>query len=106
MRLQHEVGDAACRADTRHPDRRLLRRIVHDAHGRRILWTNVSRIDDAEMRELMRQVIFRLHTFHIRADDPAQRDDIDSWLPLAEKWDKPRVDIGFVASLARSKDER
>jgi hypothetical protein len=38
--------------------------------GRRIPWTEVSHIYDAEMRELMQEIVNRLRTFHLEADDP------------------------------------
>lgn len=41
-----------------------------DANARRIPWSEVSRIDDAEMRELMQDIINRLYTFHLEANDP------------------------------------
>ena len=37
---------------------------VIDADGRRIAWPDVSHIDDEQMRDLMRQVVDRLHTFY------------------------------------------
>ncbi len=33
---------------------------VEDADGRRIPWSEVSRIDDAEMRQLMHEIVNRL----------------------------------------------
>lgn len=69
---------------------------VLDADGQRIPWTEVSRIDDDEMRDLMRQIVNRLYTFHIKADDPGFRDEIERWLPVAEKWDEPSEDAGFI----------
>jgi len=69
---------------------------VVDADGQHIPWTEVSRIDDYEMRELMRQIVNRLYTFHIKADDAAFRDEIERWLPVAEKWDEPSEDACFI----------
>jgi len=43
---------------------------VVDADGHRIPWTEVSRIDEVEMRDLMRTIVNRLYTFHLEADDP------------------------------------
>jgi hypothetical protein len=43
---------------------------VVDADGRRIPWTEVSHINDAEMRDLMRTIVNRLYTFHLEAYDP------------------------------------
>ena len=44
-----------------------------DAAGRRIPWSEVSRINDDEMRALMREIVDRLYTFHRRIDDPTFR---------------------------------
>lgn len=41
-----------------------------DADGRRIPWTEVSHITDEDMRELMRQIVNRLCTFHLCAGRP------------------------------------
>ena len=43
---------------------------VTDADGRRIPWSEVSHIDEDEMRDLMRDIVNRLYTFHLEADDP------------------------------------
>lgn len=43
---------------------------VVDADGRRIPWTDVSHIDEDEMQDLMRDIVNRLYTFHLEADDP------------------------------------
>ena len=64
---------------------------VVDADGRRIPWAEVSRIDDDEMRVLMRDIVNRLYTFHICADDPALRDEIDRWMDVASKLDAPEI---------------
>ncbi len=65
---------------------------VVDADGRRIPWSDVSRIDDAEMRELMRDVVNRVYTFHMCADEPSFRDDIDRRLSASEKCDEPTLE--------------
>jgi len=66
--------------------------IVEDAAGRRILWSEVSRINDDEMRTLMREIVNRLYTFHLRIDDPAFRAEIDRWAAMTAKWDAPKPD--------------
>ncbi len=65
---------------------------VVDAEGNQIPWSVVARLDDDEMRALMRQIVDRLYTFHIKADDPALRDEIDKWMTVAEAWDEPALD--------------
>jgi hypothetical protein len=71
---------------------------VLDADGKRIPWSEVSRIDDAEMRDLMRQIVNRLYTFHLSCDDPALRSEIERWMTVAGKWDEPELDSGMIRS--------
>ena len=66
--------------------------VVVDAAGRRIPWSEVSRISDDEMRALMREIVDRLYTFHLRIDDPAFRAEIDRWAAMTAKWDAPKPD--------------
>ena len=65
---------------------------VTDADGRRISWSEVSRIDENEMRALMRNIVNRLYTFHLHADDPGLQAQIERWMGPASKWDAPEVD--------------
>ena len=71
---------------------------VVDADGNRIPWTRVSHFDDDAMRDLMRQVVDRLYTFHERLDEPAFLDEIAVWIRAARRWDAPkragRVPVG------------
>ena len=70
--------------------------IVLDAEGRRIPWTDVSHIDDEQMRALMKDIVNRLYTFQMRIDDPAFQAWVDRWAAIAEKWDDPELDQGFT----------
>lgn len=70
---------------------------VIDAEGRRIPWTDVSRIDDAEMRALMQEVVNRIYTFHLCADDPKLQDTIERWQGLALQWDAPEIDQRMIS---------
>lgn len=69
---------------------------VVDADGRRIPWTDVSHIADEDMRELMRQIVNRLYTFHLCADDPKLRAEIEKWMAVAGKWDEPEIDPRMI----------
>ena len=73
---------------------------VVDADGRRIPWTEVSRIDDAEMRVLMRDIVNRLYTFHLEADDPKLQAQIARWMGVASKWDEPEFDPKIISRRA------
>ena len=69
---------------------------VVDADGNRIPWTEVSRIDDDEMRDLMREIVNRLYTFHLYVDDPRLQAEIDRMMTVAGKWDEPEIDPGMI----------
>jgi hypothetical protein len=72
--------------------------LVIDADGRRIPWTEVSRIDNTEMRDLMRDIVNRLYTFHLEADDPKLQAQIERWMGVASKWDEPEIDPRMISS--------
>jgi hypothetical protein len=74
---------------------------VLDANGRRIPWTEVSRIDEDEMRALMRDIVNRLYTFHLHADEPKLQATIERWMSLADKWDAPEIDPKMISSSAK-----
>jgi hypothetical protein len=69
--------------------------VVLDAEGRKIPWAEVSHIDDAQMRELMKEIVNKLYTFQMRIDDPTFQAWIDRWAAIAAKWDEPELDGGF-----------
>jgi hypothetical protein len=46
---------------------------VEDADGRRIPWSEVSRVDDGEMRQLMQEIVNRFYTFHLEPVIPSLR---------------------------------
>ena len=70
---------------------------VVDADGTRIPWSDVSRIDDAEMRTLMQDIVNRLYTFHLEADDPKLQATIDRWMGAATRWDEPEIDPRMIS---------
>ena len=63
--------------------------VVIDATGRGIPWTEVSRIRNEEMRDLMREVVNRLYTYQVKADDPHFVAMMDRALAEAWQWDEP-----------------
>ena len=75
---------------------------VVDAEGRRIPWTDVSRIDQAEMKDLMVGVIDRLYTFFARTlfaakEDVAFNAALDrTVLPWIKDWDEPHYLPNFL----------
>ena len=68
-----------------------------DADGRRIPWAEVSRIDEDEMRALMKEIVNRLYTFHLEADDPKLQATIEGWMGVAMKWDEPEIDPRMIS---------
>ena len=74
---------------------------VLDADGRRIPWTEVSRFDEDEMRALMRDIVNRLYTFHLHADEPTLQATIERWMGVADKWDAPEIDPKMISSSAK-----
>ena len=78
--------------------------VVVDAEGRRLPWPEISRFDEDEMRDLMRQIVNKIYTFLAKMDDA----DFAAWRdflqPQTEHWDKPRLDrtmMHFVEEYAR-----
>jgi len=70
---------------------------VVDADGRRMPWSEVSRIDDAEMRQLMQEIVNRLYTFHLEANDPKLQATIERWMGAAMSWDEPEIDHRMIS---------
>lgn len=73
---------------------------VVDGTGRTIPWREVSHLDDLQMADLMREVVDRLFTFHMRRDDPSFRDHLDRWMAASNKWDNPALDKAFLDAVA------
>ena len=66
--------------------------VVVDADGRRIPWPEVSRFDEDEMCDPMRELVNMIYAFFVKAEDP----DFQAWSdfvrPATYEWDKPKVD--------------
>lgn len=73
---------------------------VVDGTGRTIPWREVSHLDDQQMADLMREIVDRLFTFHMRRDDPSFRDHLDRWMAASNKWDNPMLDKAFLDAVA------
>lgn len=72
---------------------------ITDANGRQIPWSDASHLDDDQMRDLTRQIVNRLYTFHKMTEDTQFRDYLDRWLAVAERWDEPKLDDTFLATI-------
>lgn len=75
--------------------------IVTDANGREIPWSEVSRISDDEMRDLMREIVNRLYTFQLRVGEQEFRDYLDRQLTSTQNWDEPRHDWNLAGRKLR-----
>lgn len=73
---------------------------VIDADGREIAWNDVSHLDDGQMRDLMREIVNRLYSFHVSIDDPEFRERVDRWAGIADRWDDPDEDVDLFRPLA------
>ena len=66
--------------------------VVIDADGQRIPWSEVSRLNDDEMRDLMREIVNKLYTFFVKAEDPDFKAWTDFVRPQSYHWDRPKID--------------
>jgi hypothetical protein len=75
---------------------------VVDANGE-IPWPDVSRLDDDDMKKLMKQIVDRLYTFFLKADDPYFQEAIYRWAAAAQNWDPPELDETFLNMIEQRK---
>ncbi|MBF0247329.1 MAG: hypothetical protein HQL36_04565 [Alphaproteobacteria bacterium] len=75
---------------------------VHDAQGRKIPWTDISHIDDEEMKALMKEIVNRLYTFLLHIDDLDFQALMERWATVSRKWDEPELEPSFLAALSES----
>ena len=62
-----------------------------------IAWTQLSRISDAEMKTLMREVVNKLHTFLLRQNDPKFIEALHRLAaPYVQSWDEPELLSDFI----------
>ena len=81
--------------------------VVIDANGRRIPWPEVAHIEPDEMRDLMRLVVNRLYTCHLKVGDPDFFGMLDWAVREAREWDEPELDEVMLKGLeARRRREQ
>jgi len=70
---------------------------VIDGEGREIPWNELSRLNDAEMKTLMKQIVNRVYTYFIRAEDSRFQASVEKWGAVVDRWDEPEpeLDEGF-----------
>lgn len=72
---------------------------VIDGSGQEIPWAELSRLDDAEMKKLLKEIVNRLYTWFRKSDDPAFGAKMERWVQVAQKWDEPELDKDFLAKI-------
>lgn len=50
---------------------------------------------------LMRDIVNRLYTFHLHADEPKLQATIERWMGVADKWDAPEIDPKMISRSAK-----
>ena len=64
---------------------------VVDANGQKILWTEASRISQAEMKELMRTAVNRVYAVLSHEDDTGFEESVlNHALTFTHEWDEPK----------------
>ena len=75
---------------------------VIDGEGREIPWNDLSRLDDDEMKKLMKQIVNRIYTYFKFADEPNFQDWMNMWSTSANRWDDPELDEDFKVARKHS----
>lgn len=65
-----------------------------DAEERKIPWAEVSHIDNAQMRDLMKDSVVRLYMFQMRSGESGYQAWTDRWDRIAEKWGESEISSG------------
>ena len=69
---------------------------VIDGFGTETPWIGTSRINNEQMKTLMKQIVNRLYTWHIKSDELALADYIERLFNSAQQFDEPELDQGFI----------
>lgn len=69
---------------------------VVDGSGQEIPWLELSRLDDAEMKKLMKECINKVYTFLTLAGTDDFDRAVDKWRGVAGRWDNPERDQGLL----------
>jgi hypothetical protein len=83
---------------------------VIDANGREIPWSEVSRINQSEMKTLMTGVVDRIYTFLARTllsskPDPSFEQALErTAMPWIAEWDEPKYLDDFLMPPSQPKD--
>ncbi len=66
---------------------------VIDGEGQEIAWNDLARLSNDEMKTLMKQIVNRIYTYFIRADDPRFQASVEKWSAVAARWDEPEPEL-------------
>lgn len=69
---------------------------VTDAEGQTFTFDEISRISDAEMKELMKTVTDRVFTFLSHFEDAEFMEMMSGYDASTAKWDTPKIDQGML----------
>jgi hypothetical protein len=64
---------------------------VIDAEGNEISWAELSRIDNDEMKTLMKEIVNRMYTFFMNAENPTFSKQTDYFRQFTLGWDEPEI---------------
>jgi hypothetical protein len=69
-----------------------------------IPWLNLSRVSDAEIKRLMKEIVNKVYSFLCRQDE---KEFLETFLQLggryAERWDEPELEADFVVRAKRTR---
>lgn len=69
------------------------------AEGRRPPWPEVSRFDQDEMRDLIRETVNKIYTFVVKVEDPRFFAWRDFARPQNYEWNRPMLDWALMHSV-------
>lgn len=74
---------------------------VIDAEGNEFTWNEASRIDDDEMKALMKQIVNRVYTYFIQGEDPRFQNLALYYMQFVREWDDPEPEIDPALNIER-----
>jgi meiotically up-regulated gene 157 (Mug157) protein len=75
---------------------------VIDGEGQEIPWKKVSKITDDEMKALMKQVVDRIYTWHLKSTELSEVPYVNAWIAdTLVKYDDPELDSILMGFLER-----
>lgn len=69
---------------------------VVEAYGKHIAWADVSRISHNEMRHFTRDIVNRVYTFDLYADEQGLKAAIEKSKAVSGRWEEPEIDTTML----------